>query len=49
MLVGDFDMEVSEPCLSQFLETYRVKSIAKNKTYFKNNVNPSCIDLLIKK
>ena len=31
MLIADFDMEVSEPCLSQFLDTYRVKSIAKTK------------------
>ena len=40
-------MEVSEPCLSQFLDSYRAKSIAKDKTYFKDSVSPSCTDLSI--
>ena len=46
MLVGDFNAEESEPCLSQFLFEYNAKNIAKEKTGFKNALNPSCIDLL---
>ena len=43
MLVGDFNAEESEPCLSQFLYEYN----AKESTCFKNVLNPSCIDLFI--
>ena len=31
MKQGDYNMEVSEPCLSQFLENYSVTSIVKGK------------------
>ena len=47
MLVGDFSAEESEPCLSQFLYEYNAKNIVKESTYFKNALNPSCIDLFI--
>ena len=47
LLVGDFNAEVSEPILSQFLSTYNAKSIVKDKTCFKSVENPSCIDLFI--
>ena len=40
-------MEVSEPCLSQFLDAYGAKSI-KDKICFKDDVSPSCMDLSIK-
>lgn len=33
--------------LSQFLDSYRAKSIAKDKTYFKDSVSPSRTDLSI--
>ena len=47
MLVGDFNTEESEPCLSQFLYEHNDKSISKENNYFKNELNPSCIDLFI--
>ena len=47
MLVGDFNAEESEPCLSQFLYEYNAKNIVKKSTCFKNVLNPSCIDLFI--
>ena len=47
MLVGDFNAEESEPCLSQFLYEYNAKNIVKENTCFKNALNPSCIDLFI--
>ena len=46
MLVGGFNPEASEPCLSQFLYEYNGKSNVEN-TCFKNALNPSCIDLFI--
>ena len=47
MLVGDFNAEESEPCLSQFLYEYNAKNIVKENTFLKNAMNPSCIDLFI--
>ena len=47
MLVGDFNAEESESCLSQFLYEYNAKNIVKENTCFKNALNPSCIDLFI--
>ena len=35
MLVGDFNAEESEPCLSQFLYEYNAKNIVKEKPLFK--------------
>ena len=47
MLVGDFNADKSEPCLLQFLYEYNARNIVKGNTYFKNALNPSCIDLFI--
>ena len=47
MLVGDFNAEESEPCLSQFLYKHNANNIVKGNNYFKNELNPSCIDLFI--
>ena len=47
MLVGDFNTEESEPCLSQFLYECNTKNIVKENNCFKNTLNPSCIDLFI--
>ena len=47
VLVGDFNGEESEPCLSQFLFEYNTKNIVKENPSFKNAFNPSCIDLFI--
>ena len=45
ILVCDFNVEESEPCLSQFLYECNAKNIVKESTCFKNALNPSCIDL----
>ena len=47
MLVGDFNAEELEPCLSQFLFEMNAKNIVKESTCFKSLSNPSCIDLVI--
>ena len=47
MLVVDFSAEGSERWLSQFLYEYNAKNIVKENTFFKNALNPGCIDLFI--
>ena len=47
MLIGDFNGEESEPCLSQFLFEINAKNIVKEPTCFKSLSNPSCTDLVI--
>ena len=47
MLVGDFNAEESEPCLSQFLFEMNAKNIVKEPTCFKSLSNPSSIDPVI--
>ena len=46
-LIGDFNPEDTEPCLSQFLFKYDAKNIVSEKTYFKSKGNPCCIELFI--
>ena len=47
MLVGDFNAEESEPCLSQFLFEMNSENIVKEPACFRSLSNPSCIDLVI--
>ena len=46
MLLGDFNAEESEPCLSQFLFEMNAKNNVKEPTCYKSFSNPSCIDLV---
>ena len=47
ILLGDFHVEVKEKNISDFMITYNLKSLVKQKTCFKNPDNPSCIDLIL--
>ena len=47
MLIGDFNTEDSEPCLSQFSFEMNAKNIVKEPTCYKSLSNPRCIDLII--
>ena len=47
LLVGDFNAEILEFCLDSFLYQQELKNLVKEKTCFKNVLNPSCIDLLL--
>ena len=47
ILLGDFNVEVKEKNISDFMSTYNLKSLVKQKTCFKNPDNPSCIDLIL--
>ena len=47
LLIGDFNVEYTEPCLSEFLYEHNAENIVKDKTCFKSLNNPSCIDLFL--
>ena len=47
LLIGDFNAEDSEPCLSRFLYEHNSKNLVKDKTCFKSLENPSCIDIFL--
>lgn len=46
---GDFNTEVTEPVLAEFLVNYDCKHLAKDKNCLKSPENPRCIDLSITK
>ena len=45
LLIGEFNAEDSEPCLSRFLYEHNSKNLVKDKTCFKSLENPSCLFL----
>ena len=47
ILVGDFNKEVTDHDISDFMIEFDLHNIVKDKTCFKNPSNPSCIDLII--
>ena len=47
LLTGDFNAQVGEPDIDNFLQDYDSKNIVKEKTCFKSIENPSCVDLFI--
>ena len=47
ILLGDFNVEVKEKHISDFMSSYNLKSLVKQKTCFKNPDNPSFIDLIL--
>jgi len=47
LLIGDFNAEDTEQCLSEFLYEHNAENIVKDKTCFKSLNNPSCIDLFL--
>ena len=49
LVADDFNTEVAEPCLSEFLTKYDSKTLVKEKTCFKISENPICIDLFMAK
>ena len=47
LLLGNFNSEFSERCLSDFCDIYSSKNFVKEPTCYKNPDNPSCIDLFL--
>ena len=42
ILLGDFNVEVEEKIVSEFMSVYNLRNLVKQKTYFKNPENASC-------
>ena len=49
ILLGDFSNEPEEKSMSNFLDTYHLKNIVKQKTCFKNPDRPTCSNLILTK
>ena len=47
LIMGDFNVDVKEVSLHLFSNQYKLKSLNKDPTCYKNIDNPSCIDLLL--
>ena len=47
ILLVDFNVEVEEKKMSEFMIVYNLKNLVKQKTCFKNPENPSCKDLIL--
>ena len=47
ILLGDFNVEVEEKNVSEFMSVYSLRNLVKQKTCFKNPENASCIDLIV--
>ena len=47
ILIGDSNLNETDPLMSEFLHNNSSKNLVKKNTCFKNPNNPSCIDLFI--
>ena len=47
ILLGDFNVASEEVNMLDFLNTYNMKNLVKQKACYKNPENPSCIDLIL--
>ena len=46
-VLGDFNVKPNDADMKNFCQSYGRKNIVKDKTCFKNPINPTCIDLII--
>ena len=44
--MGNFNVEPNDATLKKLCQIYGCKTIVKNKTWFKNPINPTCTDLI---
>ena len=47
IILGNFNVEANDSVVSVFSDTYDLKSLIKEPTYYKNPNKPSCIDLIL--
>ena len=47
LLIGDFNIETTEPCLESFLYEHDLQNLVKENTCFKSVENSSCINLIL--
>ena len=45
LIIGDFNIDIQELSLHLFCNQYKIKSLNKDSTYYKNIWKPCCIDL----
>ena len=48
ILLGDLNSEPTESAVRDFCEIYSCKNLIKDNTSFRNQLKPSCIDLMIR-
>ena len=49
LIMGDFNADISDPSMTSFCTLFKLKSIVKEPTCYKNPENPSCINLFLTK
>ena len=47
ILIGDFNVEINQPSMKSFCGFNTLTSLIKEPTCYKNQQNPSCIDLIL--
>ena len=47
IIIGDFNVGVSDLYLKYFRNAHNLRSLIKESTFYKNPENPSCIDLIL--
>ena len=47
LLVGDFNAQIGETCLDNFLYQHELKNVNKEPKCYRNSENPSCIDFIL--
>ena len=47
LIAGDFNVQIGEASIDEFLEEFGAKKLVKDPTCFKSIDNPSCIDLFL--
>ena len=45
--MGDFNSEITENAMEEFMKVYNLKNLTKGPTFYKNLDKPSCIDLIL--
>ena len=48
LLIGDFNLEISERLIRGFCNVYNLEILSNTPTCFKNPENPFCVGLLLK-
>ena len=47
LIAGDFNVQVGEPSIDEFLDDFGAKNLVNGLTCFKSTDNPSCIDIFL--
>ena len=47
IIIGDFNVGVGDPHINDFCNAYNLNSLIKEPTCYKNQDNPSCINLIL--